>query len=120
MDETTAPLDITAAHRDVLGQVLDKWSVLVLEELCDHPRRFNELRRRIPVTQKSLTATLRRLERSGIVERLVISDRPVAVEYRITALGKTLREPIDALLRWSEEHLAEIELARARFDEAAG
>lgn len=119
MPETTERLDITAPHREVLGQVLDKWSVLVLEELCDGPRRFNQLRRLIPVTQKSLTATLRRLERSGIVERIVISDRPVAIEYRITALGKTLRDPIDAILRWSDEHVSEIERARARFDAAA-
>jgi DNA-binding HxlR family transcriptional regulator len=120
MTETTERLDITAAHREVLGHVLDKWSVLVLEELCESPRRFNQLRRLIPVTQKSLTATLRRLERSGIVERVVVSDRPVAVEYRITALGKTLRDPVDAILRWSDDHLAEIEQARARFDDATG
>ena len=119
MAETTDRLDITAAHRDVLGQVLDKWSVLVLEELCEEPRRFNQLRRLIPVTQKSLTATLRRLERSGIVERVVVSDRPVAIEYRITALGKTLRDPIDAILRWSDEHLGEIEQARTLFDDRA-
>jgi DNA-binding HxlR family transcriptional regulator len=119
MSETTERLDITAAHREVLGQVLDKWSVLVLEELCDRPRRFNQLRRLIPVTQKSLTATLRRLERNGIVERVVISDRPVAIEYRITPLGKTLRDPIDAILRWSDEHLGEVEQAQARFDDRA-
>lgn len=119
MADTADRLDITAAHREVLGQVLDKWSVLVLEELCERPRRFNQLRRLIPVTQKSLTATLRRLERSGIVERIVISDRPVAIEYRITALGKTLRDPIDAILRWSDDHLEEIERARARFDDDA-
>lgn len=121
MAETTERLDITAARREVLGQVLDKWSVLVLEELCESPRRFNELRRLIPVTQKSLTATLRRLERTGIVERIVISDRPVAIEYRITKLGKTLRDPIDAILAWVEQHLDEIEEARACFDgESAG
>lgn len=118
MDDTSSGrIDITPAHREVLGQVLDTWSVLVLEELCEAPRRFNQLRRLIPVTQKSLTATLRRLERSGFVDRTVISDRPVAVEYRITPLGKTLREPIEALLRWSDEHVEEIERARARFDD---
>ena len=120
MQETSTRLDITAAHREIIGQVLDKWSVLVLEELCDSPRRFNQLRRLIPVTQKSLTATLRRLERSGIVERVVISDRPVAIEYRITPLGKSLRDPIEAILQWSDDHLGEIEQARARFDDAAG
>jgi DNA-binding HxlR family transcriptional regulator len=120
MAETADRLHVTAAHREILSQVMDKWSVLVLEELCERPRRFNELRRLIPVTQKSLTATLRRLERSGIVARIVIGDRPVAVEYRITTLGKTLREPVDAILRWSDEHLHEIQRAQARYDDGAG
>lgn len=117
MTDTTDRLQISSAHREILGQVLDTWSVLVLEELCERPRRFNQLRRAMPVTPKSLTATLRRLERSGIVERVVISDRPVAVEYRITPLGKTLRAPIEALLTWTDEHLHEVEESQVRFDD---
>lgn len=111
-------LRVTAPHRELLDQVLDKWSLQVLEELCEGPARFSRLRRAIPaVTGKSLTATLRRLERNGVVERLIVSSRPVAVEYRITALGKTLREPVEALLRWSAEHMSAVEAARDRFDE---
>ncbi|WP_432574456.1 winged helix-turn-helix transcriptional regulator [Kineococcus sp. SYSU DK005] len=102
----------------MLDQVLDKWSLQVLEELCERPCRFSELRRAIPaVTGKSLTATLRRLERNGVVEREVVSSRPVAVEYRISALGKTLREPVEALLAWSTRYLDEVEAARERFEE---
>jgi DNA-binding HxlR family transcriptional regulator len=109
---------IAAPHRELLDQVLDKWSLAVLNELCERPCRFNDLRRAIPaVTQKSLTATLRRLERNGVVARVVVSSRPVAVEYRITPLGKTLRHPVDVLLAWAAEHMPEIERARARFDE---
>lgn len=123
MTETTprhaAPLEITAPHRELLDQVLDKWSLQVLETLCERPSRFNELRRVIPaVTGKSLTATLRRLERNGIVERRVIDARPVAVEYRITPLGKTLRDPVDALLQWSTTYMPDVEAARDRFDES--
>ncbi|MGP3776233.1 winged helix-turn-helix transcriptional regulator [Streptomyces sp. SDT5-1] len=111
-------LRIAPPHRELLDQVLDKWSLSVLNELCERPRRFNELRRAIPeVTQKSLTATLRRLERNGIVERELISSRPVAVEYRITPLGKTLRHPVDVLLEWAETHLPAIERARRVFDD---
>lgn len=117
-DNPHAGLAISAAHRELLDQVLDKWSLQILNELCESPRRFNQLRRAIPaVTQKSLTATLRRLERNGIVERVLISSRPVAVEYRITLLGKTLRDPVEVLLTWSATHLPEIRRARARFDE---
>ncbi|MGU3294786.1 winged helix-turn-helix transcriptional regulator [Williamsia sp. M5A3_1d] len=110
-------LTISSPHRELLDHVLDKWSLHVLNELCERPCRFNELRRAIPaVTQKSLTASLRRLERSGIVERVVVSSRPVAVEYRITSLGKTLREPVDVLLAWAAQHFDQIERARAEFD----
>ncbi|AOW95119.1 MarR family transcriptional regulator [Rhodococcus sp. WMMA185] len=101
----------------MLDQILDKWSLAVLNELCERPNRFNDLRRAIPaVTQKSLTATLRRLERNGIIRRELLSSRPVAVEYTITPLGKTLRHPVDVLLAWAEEHFPEIEDARTRFD----
>ena len=121
MPETTERHDdaliIDAAHRELLAHVLDKWSLDVLNELCERPCRFNVLRRAIPVvTQKSLSATLRRLERNGIVEREVISSRPVAVEYRITPLGKTLRDPVDVLLAWTAEAMPQIERARDAFD----
>lgn len=115
---TTDRFEIDAPQRELLDQVLDKWSLQVLNELCERPCRFSELRRLIPaVTQKSLTATLRRLERNGVVERAVISTRPVAIEYRITPLGKTLRPPVDAILAWVREHLPAIEEARHRFDD---
>ncbi|MDZ7884189.1 MAG: helix-turn-helix domain-containing protein [Mycobacterium sp.] len=110
-------LVIAAPHRELLDQVLDKWSLSVLNTLCERACRFNELRRIIPsVTQKSLTATLRRLERNGIIERVVLSTRPVRIEYRITALGKTLRQPVEALLNWADAHMPDIELARETFD----
>ncbi|MFI6160497.1 winged helix-turn-helix transcriptional regulator [Micromonospora haikouensis] len=116
---TAERLDVTPAHRELLDQVLDKWSLEVLNTLCERPSRFNELRQAIPaVSQKSLSATLRRLERNGIVERRVLSSRPVAVEYRITPLGKTLRSPVDALLDWADGHLGAIEAARRAYDEA--
>ncbi|MFF8035642.1 MULTISPECIES: winged helix-turn-helix transcriptional regulator [unclassified Streptomyces] len=116
-EEYDSEFTITAPHRELLDQVLDKWSLSILNELCERPRRFNDLRRAIPaVTQKSLTATLRRLERNGIVERVLLSSRPVAVEYRITPLGKTMRRPVEGLLDWAAAHLHEVERARSAFD----
>ncbi|MFD1845999.1 helix-turn-helix domain-containing protein [Arthrobacter flavus] len=110
--------EIGAPHRDLLDQVLDKWSLLVLNELCERPMRFSELRRIIPaVTQKSLTATLRRLERNGIIRRVLLSTRPVAVEYSITPLGKTLRPPVEVILDWAAEQMPLIEQARRRYDD---
>ena len=124
MQETAPPRSdspqLTEQHRELLDQVLDKWSLQVLDALCERPLRFNDLRRAIPVvTQKSLTATLRRLERNGMVERIIMSTRPVAVEYRITPVGRSLQELIDALLHWTTVTLPDVERARARFDDHA-
>ncbi|MFW6694490.1 winged helix-turn-helix transcriptional regulator [Streptomyces sp. MAR4 CNX-425] len=114
---TPEPPQLTEEHRELLDQVLDKWSLHVLDKLCERPRRFNELRRAIPaVTQKSLTATLRRLERNGMVERAVVSTRPVAVEYRVAPLGKTLQGLIDALWSWTTVTLPDVRRARAAYD----
>jgi DNA-binding HxlR family transcriptional regulator len=114
---TSELLQVDAPHRELLDQVLDKWSLQVLDVLCGQDLRFNELRRAIPaIGQKSLTASLRRLERNGMIERVVLQSRPVAVEYRIAPVGNTLNELVDALLRWTTENMPEVERARERFD----
>jgi DNA-binding HxlR family transcriptional regulator len=114
-------LQVDAPHRELLDQVLDKWSLQVLDVLCGNDLRFNELRRAIPaVGQKSLTATLRRLERNGMIQRVVLETRPVAVEYRIAPVGDTLNELVDALLRWTTVNMPEVQRARERFDAMEG
>ncbi|GAB2796136.1 winged helix-turn-helix transcriptional regulator [Streptomyces daliensis] len=110
-------VELNGDGRQLLDQLFDKWSLLVLAALCDRPRRFNELRQHMPaVTPKSLTACLRRLERNGMVERAVVSTEPVAIEYRITALGRTLRSPVHAVLEWAVGHLDAVEAARCHYD----
>ncbi|MFJ4657122.1 winged helix-turn-helix transcriptional regulator [Nocardia sp. NPDC088792] len=115
---TTGTPQLADEHRELLDQVLDKWSLQILEALCESPLRFNELRRTIPVvTQKSLTTALRRLERNGMVDRVITGTRPVSVEYRISPLGKSLQSLIDALLHWSTTTLPAVARARAHFDD---
>ncbi len=71
-----------------------------------HPVRFNEIRRRIEgVTQRSLTQALRRLERNGIVSRHVLPLWPVAAECAVTALGRTLNMPLEAIHLWAPDYL---------------
>ncbi|QDL93752.1 helix-turn-helix transcriptional regulator [Paroceanicella profunda] len=104
--------------RLLLDQISDKWSVLILAALCAQPLRFNQVRRQLEgITQKALTRSLRKLERNGILSRRVIASSPVAVEYAITPLGRTLEEPISALYRWTHTHLPEVEQARAAYDQ---
>jgi len=104
-------------HRLLLDQIADKWSVLILGALCEQPLRFNTLKRQLEgITQKALTQSLRRLQRNGIVSRTVIATSPVAVEYQITPLGHTLKEPFEALYNWTVKSLPEVEKARHEFD----
>lgn len=107
--------------RLLLDQIADKWSVLILAAICAGPLRFNAIKRRLEgVTQKSLTQSLRRLERNGIIARRVIPGSPVAVEYRITPLGRSLEQVFLALNLWTFDHLVDVERARQAFDERAG
>ncbi|GAB6898916.1 winged helix-turn-helix transcriptional regulator [Kineosporia succinea] len=116
-EDQVAPGTIVGPQRELLDQLLDKWGQLLLAALCQQPRRFNELKREFDgITQKSLTQTLRRLERNGLVEREVLNQRPIAVEYRITPLGRTLEQPFLALRTWTADHLAEVERHRDAYD----
>ena len=106
------------ATRIVLEQIANKWSVLILTVLCTAPSRFNAIKRRLnPITHKSLTEAFRRLERNGLVNRRVITSSPVAVEYSITPLGRTLQDPFVALVSWAAKHGGSIEQAQLTFDE---
>ena len=87
--------------------------------LHNGPRRNNELMRTVGgISQKMLTQTLRELERNGLIERRDYSEIPPRVDYRLTALGRSLATPIWALDRWAQEHFGKVEAARAAFDAA--
>ncbi|MEM5310831.1 helix-turn-helix domain-containing protein [Paraburkholderia sp. JHI869] len=105
------------AARSFFDQVANKWSVMILTLLAEQPTRFNEIKRRLEgITHKALTQALRRLERNGLIAREVINSSPVAVEYSITELGRTLQVPFGAVYEWSIKHLEEIERARDAYD----
>lgn len=108
------------AAREVLSRVGDKWSVLVIALLSEGSRRFSELRRSIDgVSQRMLTLTLRGLERDGLVRRTVYPTVPPRVDYELTKLGRTLRQPIQALAKWADKHRTAVQEARARYDQRA-
>ncbi len=85
--------------------------------LSDGSQRFSELRRNIDgVSQRMLTLTLRGLERDGLVKRTVFPTVPPRVDYELTPLGRTLRQPIQALAKWAEKHRTAVQDARAQYD----
>ena len=106
------------AARVVLDQIANKWSVLILAVLCPQPARFNQIKKRIdPITHKALTEALRRLERNGLVNRRVIASSPVAVEYSITELGRSLKDPFVALVQWASHYSDNIAAAQQEYAE---
>ena len=112
-------LDACAPVRAILNRVGDKWSVLIVMALCAGPLRFNELKRAVTgITQRMLTLTLRGMERDGLVTRAVLPTTPPRVEYALTDLGRSLREPVEAIGAWAVRNEAQIAAAQARYDAA--
>jgi DNA-binding HxlR family transcriptional regulator len=109
--------DATCRAREILDRVGDKWSVTAVAALGHGPRRFTELKRGLPgISQRMLTATLRRLERDGLVARTVYPVVPPRVDYELTPLGRSLLETAWQLMNWAVEHIDDIDKARADYD----
>jgi len=103
--------------RVLFDEISDKWSMMILTVLNHGPMRFNAIKRHLEgVSQKSLTQTLRRLERNGLILRHVLATSPVAVEYEMSGLGKTLLPPFMQLYRWTKDLFPQVEAARQAFD----
>ena len=106
--------------RQLLDRLSDKWVGLVICSLEDGSRRYSEIARDVAgVSQKMLTQTLRSLERDGLVEREVTPSVPVRVDYRLTALGRSLLPVMSAVHAWAERHMPEVNSAREVYDRAS-
>ncbi len=106
------------ALAQIIDRIGDKWAVMVLGHLSVGTNRFNEIMRKIPgISHRMLTLTLRGLERDGLVERTAFATIPPRVDYSLTPLGHTLKEPISMLADWARSNRGEIEQARAQFDQ---
>ncbi len=103
---------------EVLSRVGDRWSVLVVISLAQYGvMRFNELKRHLGISQRMLSLTLRELERDGLVNRTYHPTIPPKVEYELTPLGESFKEPVKAIGLWALDNLPLIDEARLRFDE---
>ena len=90
-----------------LTLISDKWKVLILRDLMPGTKRFGELKKSVGnVSQKVLTAQLRTMEESGLVNRKVYAEVPPRVEYSLTELGKSLKPILDSMRAWGEAYKA--------------
>ena len=113
----TTDEDAVAALQSAVGVLAAKWSVLVLARLGSGTQRFNELLRQIDgVSRLMLSATLRQLERDGLVERHVYARVPARVEYELSPVGEHLLVALAPLAGWGLQHRSHMSDARERFD----
>lgn len=102
-------LNVDCPSREVLKRVTSRWGVLVLIALSNETLRFSALRRKIGgVSEKMLAQTLQNLEEDGFVDRIAYPVVPPHVEYKLTPLGKEVREQVEGLALWLEENFHRI------------
>ena len=105
------------ALQAAVGVLAAKWSVVILTRLAEGTHRFNELLRQIDgVSRRMLSATLRQLERDGLVERHVYARVPARVEYELSPVGANLLDALVPLAGWGLEHQTDVTTAREDYD----
>lgn len=113
-DDTRCPV------RNLLDQIGDRWSMLMLSALAGGPMRFSALARAVPdISKRMLTQTLRTLETNGFVHRDVQPTVPPSVTYSLTSLGQSFAAPLLGLIEWAEANFPAVLEARGRMAAAA-
>ncbi|MGS0891493.1 winged helix-turn-helix transcriptional regulator [Burkholderia stagnalis] len=111
------PFSAACPTRQILDQIADKWTVLIMIAVWAKPLRFNELKRKVEgISQKVLGQTLRALERNGLIERNVLSAKPLAVTYVLTEHGRELAVIVEQLRVWSVQTLPRTLQAQSCYD----
>ena len=96
---TSCPVEYTASI------ISNKWKVLVLRDLFEGTKRYNELTKSVVgISAKVLTQNLRDLESDGIISRKVYPEVPPRVEYSITDMGLELKEILDVMKAFGEKY----------------
>ncbi|MQB45930.1 transcriptional regulator [Rhizobium sp. ICMP 5592] len=119
--------DREAPVREVMARLGDRWSHLILLVLSAGTFRHATLRRLIAaissekaISQRMLTLRLRALERDGMVVRAITPTVPPRVDYSLTPMGAEFVGLTNVLLRWIEQHDAEIQENRRKFQADGG
>ena len=102
--ETVAD-DGPCAVVDSLEQIGSQWRLIVLHDLQDGEKRFNELKRSTDASSRTLSRVLDDLQEMGFVDRRMEEDAPVAIYYSLTRKGESLCPVFDEIERWADEWL---------------
>lgn len=84
---------------DVIGK---KWTLLVVNVIGNHGRlRTKEIMQELKISPRTLSDTIKDLEKLHLIKREAFNEIPPRVEYSLTKKGKELREAIIPLLEWA-------------------
>lgn len=110
------PLD-SAILEELLTHRHSKWNLTIVQHLRAETKRFSELQREIgTISQKTLTASLRALERDGFVSRTSYATIPPRVDYALTSLGMEALKAFEAFESFAAAHWQSVLKARRDFD----
>ena len=104
--------------REIVSHICEKWTLWAMAVLAEAgvPMRFSRVMERVEgISQKSLTKTLRQLERGGLVTRVVFAEVPPRVEYKITKLGEELLAQLHPVWLWTVANVKRFEAARSKY-----
>lgn len=107
--------------REIMTQISEKWTLWTMSVLAraGGPMRFSRVMEAVEgISQKSLTKTLRQLERGGLVTRVVFPEVPPRVEYKITRLGEDLLIQLHPVWLWTVTNVKRFEAARAKYPDS--
>ena len=108
-----------ALTREMVSRISDKWSLWTMSVIAEsrRPMRFSRIMEQVDgISQKSLTKTLRGLERDGLITREVFAEVPPRVEYAITSLGSEMLDNVAPLWLWVAKSVQSFQSHRAAFD----
>jgi DNA-binding HxlR family transcriptional regulator len=97
----------TRFHRAV-ELIGGRWTGAVIQLLLNGRMRFAELRDAIPeISDRMLSERLRELEAEGILDRIVVPETPVRVEYQLTEKGRALEQALASVGKWAERWITD-------------
>ena len=85
-----------------IGEIGTEWRLIILDDLQDGEKRFNELKRSTGASSRTLSRVLDDLQELDLVSRRV-EDQPIATYYRVTEKGEALCPVFEAMEQWAEE-----------------
>lgn len=99
--ETSGPCSIVESF-DMIGS---KWKLIVLNDLQNGEKRFNQLKRSTEASSRTLSRVLQNLQDQGLVEKRIEEGNPVASYYSLTEAGNSLCPVFEEIEAWAEDWL---------------